>query len=103
MAFKVNKDLKIAVVGASGVVGEVMLQILAERGYSSKQVTALASERSAGEAVEFGNFQLVLIIPRHFATTTTSPWLSRRLTPTNLRESRRAVLSPIQIARPYRW
>ena len=36
-------DLRIAVVGASGAVGEVMLEILAERGFAARQVTALAS------------------------------------------------------------
>ncbi len=50
----------IAVVGASGAVGEVMLSILAERGYPAEQVTALASERSAGQGVEFGNKQLTV-------------------------------------------
>jgi aspartate-semialdehyde dehydrogenase len=50
----------IAVVGASGAVGEVMLSILAEQGHRVDQVTALASERSAGEDVEFGNAQLTI-------------------------------------------
>jgi len=49
---------KIAVVGATGAVGEVMLSILAERGHREDRVTALASERSAGQDVEFGNTQL---------------------------------------------
>ena len=50
----------IAVVGASGAVGEVMLSILAERGYREDHVTALASERSAGSQVDFGNSQLTI-------------------------------------------
>ena len=45
-------------VGASGAVGEVMLSILAERGHREDRVTALASERSMGQDVEFGNVQL---------------------------------------------
>jgi len=49
---------KIAVVGASGAVGEVMLSILAERGHREDRVFALASERSMGQMVEFGNAQL---------------------------------------------
>jgi len=53
-----NQKPRIAVVGASGAVGEVMLSILAERGHREDRVTALASERSAGEDVEFGNTQL---------------------------------------------
>ena len=50
----------IAVVGASGAVGEVMLSILAERGHDPDHVTALASERSAGQQVDFGNTQLTV-------------------------------------------
>jgi aspartate-semialdehyde dehydrogenase len=50
----------IAVVGASGAVGEVMLSILAERGHDTDHVTALASERSAGQQVDFGNTQLMV-------------------------------------------
>ncbi len=50
----------IAVVGASGAVGEVMLSILAEKGYRTDHVTALASERSTGEDVEFGNAHLTI-------------------------------------------
>jgi aspartate-semialdehyde dehydrogenase len=52
------KRPRIAVVGATGAVGEVMLSILAERGHREDRVTALASERSVGEDVDFGNVQL---------------------------------------------
>jgi len=48
----------IAVVGASGAVGEVMLSILAERGHRVDNVTALASARSVGTDLEFGNAEL---------------------------------------------
>jgi len=51
---------KIAVVGASGAVGEVMLAILAERGHAARNVRALASERSAGSLVEYGNTQIAV-------------------------------------------
>jgi aspartate-semialdehyde dehydrogenase len=54
------KNPKIAVVGASGAVGEVMLSILAERGHREDNVTAVASERSAGQDVEFGNASLTI-------------------------------------------
>jgi aspartate-semialdehyde dehydrogenase len=54
-----KNNLKIAVVGATGAVGEVMLSILAERGHAAENVTALASERSAGKQVEFGDRSLV--------------------------------------------
>ena len=51
MLDKVN----IAVVGATGAVGEVMLDILADRMVPAKNVYPLASERSLGKQVNFGN------------------------------------------------
>jgi aspartate-semialdehyde dehydrogenase len=45
---------KVAVVGATGNVGREMLSILAERGYPAEDVTAVASERSAGGEVSYG-------------------------------------------------
>jgi aspartate-semialdehyde dehydrogenase len=50
----------VAVVGATGVVGEAMLAILAERKFPVGQVHALASERSVGKKVEFGNRELAV-------------------------------------------
>jgi len=48
------KNFKIAVVGATGNVGREMLNILAERGFPLENVTALASERSVGHEVSYG-------------------------------------------------
>ncbi len=45
---------KVAVVGATGAVGNEMLQILAEREFPVDEVVALASERSLGKKVSFG-------------------------------------------------
>jgi len=45
----------VAVVGATGVVGESLLEILAERKFPVGNVYALASERSLGKDVQFGN------------------------------------------------
>ncbi len=53
-----SKKYDIAVVGATGAVGEVMLQILAERKFPTGKIYALASSRSVGNSVEFGNRQL---------------------------------------------
>ena len=53
-------DLDIAVVGATGAVGEAMLSILAERDFTSGTVHALASERSVGKRVEYGDRRLVV-------------------------------------------
>ena len=45
---------KVAVVGATGVVGHEMLSILAERQFPVSEVYAVASERSVGAEVSFG-------------------------------------------------
>jgi len=46
---------KVAVVGATGNVGRVMLEILAERKFPADEVVALASRRSLGTEVSFGD------------------------------------------------
>ncbi|TDJ71050.1 MAG: aspartate-semialdehyde dehydrogenase [Proteobacteria bacterium] len=50
-----SKKFDIAVLGATGAVGEAMLSILAERRFPVAAVHALASSRSAGTDVKFGN------------------------------------------------
>ncbi|MGB5718105.1 MAG: aspartate-semialdehyde dehydrogenase [Gammaproteobacteria bacterium] len=50
----------VAVVGATGAVGEVMLEILAERKFPVNTVYPLASSRSAGKKVPFGNTYLTV-------------------------------------------
>lgn len=52
--------INIAVVGATGAVGEAMLNILAEREFPVDQVFALASERSVGKRVAFGDTYLTV-------------------------------------------
>jgi aspartate-semialdehyde dehydrogenase len=47
--------LKIAVVGATGNVGREMLEILAERQFPADEVVALASRRSHGSEISFGD------------------------------------------------
>jgi len=54
------RTFDVAVVGATGAVGETMLSILAERRFPVGKVYALASERSAGKTVAFGNRELVV-------------------------------------------
>ncbi len=55
-----DKTYDVAVVGATGAVGEVMLEILAERKFPVGKVYALASERSVGKEVQFGRKKLVV-------------------------------------------
>ena len=55
-----SKTFDLAVVGATGAVGQAMLEVLAERKFPVGQVHALASERSAGKKVSFGNQSLTV-------------------------------------------
>ena len=47
------KQLKVAVVGATGLVGTKMLQVLAERNFPVSELIPVASEKSVGKEVEF--------------------------------------------------
>ena len=49
---------KVAVVGATGNVGREMLNILAEREFPADEVFAIASRRSLGIEVSFGDARL---------------------------------------------
>lgn len=55
-----GKRLKVAVVGATGAVGEMMLSVLAERKFPVGELVALASERSAGGEVAFGDDEVMV-------------------------------------------
>lgn len=45
--------MKVAVVGATGMVGEVMLKVLAERNFPITELIPVASEKSIGKEIEF--------------------------------------------------
>ena len=45
--------MKVAVVGATGMVGQVMLNVLAERNFLVTELIPVASERSVGKEIEF--------------------------------------------------
>ena len=50
-----KEKYNVAMVGATGAVGEALLAILKERKFPIDRFTPLASARSAGETIEFGN------------------------------------------------
>jgi aspartate-semialdehyde dehydrogenase len=54
------KKFNVAVVGATGAVGQQMLEVLAERNFPYKEVRLLASERSEGKFLEFDGEQLMV-------------------------------------------
>ena len=59
--FLVHKDgYNVAVVGATGAVGQTMLEILAERDFPVANLVALASSRSAGSTVDFKGREYVV-------------------------------------------
>jgi aspartate-semialdehyde dehydrogenase len=48
-----DRKFRVAVVGATGMVGETMIQVLEERGFPVSELHPLASNRSLGKRVEF--------------------------------------------------
>lgn len=55
-----SKLFNVAIVGATGAVGNQMLEILEERKFPIKELRLLASERSEGKFLEFRGEQLVV-------------------------------------------
>jgi aspartate-semialdehyde dehydrogenase len=55
-----SKTYTVAIVGATGAVGEAMLSVLAERQFPIGKLHLLASSRSAGEKIEYGARKIVV-------------------------------------------
>jgi aspartate-semialdehyde dehydrogenase len=55
-----NKTYNVAVVGATGVVGETMLSLLEQREFPVNQIYPLASSRSAGKRIQFNGRSVVI-------------------------------------------
>ena len=53
--------MKIAVVGATGLVGREMLTVLAERGFAQEEIIAAASPRSVGKQIDFAGRRLTVV------------------------------------------
>ena len=53
--------MKIAIIGASGLVGRTMLKVLIERGLGENEILAVASSRSVGKNLTFGDKNLVML------------------------------------------
>jgi aspartate-semialdehyde dehydrogenase len=52
--------MKVAVLGATGLVGSEMLKVLGERGFSADEMVPLASPRSSGKAVQFSGREVAV-------------------------------------------
>ncbi|MDX2166867.1 MAG: aspartate-semialdehyde dehydrogenase [Deltaproteobacteria bacterium] len=59
-----NGKPTIAIVGATGAVGEVLLQVLEERNFPVGELRPLASERSAGNTVRFSGKDVAVELAR---------------------------------------
>ena len=53
--------MKIALVGATGMVGNVILQVLAERNFEMTELIPVASERSVGKHISFKNKDYTIV------------------------------------------
>ncbi len=52
--------MRVAVVGATGVVGSTILEVMRERSFPADEVVPFASERSAGKTIEWGDRELTV-------------------------------------------
>ena len=53
--------MKVAVVGATGMVGKIMLQILEERNFPVTELIPVASERSVGNTIDFKGEKVAIV------------------------------------------
>ena len=65
--------MKIALVGATGMVGNVILQVLAERNFNITELIPVASERSVGKEISYQNKKYT-IVSLQDAVNTNQTW-----------------------------
>jgi aspartate-semialdehyde dehydrogenase len=53
--------MKVAVVGATGMVGNVMLQVLREQNFPITELIPVASEKSVGQMISFGSLEYPVV------------------------------------------
>ncbi|TCD47856.1 aspartate-semialdehyde dehydrogenase [Chlorobium sp. N1] len=58
-----QKPCRVAILGATGLVGRTMLQVLEERNFPATEIVPLASRRSAGQTVTFQGREFVIREP----------------------------------------
>ncbi len=61
-----NKKYDVAILGATGAVGEAMLSILEQRNFPVGKLFPLASSRSAGSTVTFRNQEIIVLDVENF-------------------------------------
>ena len=55
-----SNEINIAVVGATGAAGGAALELLLERNHPADKIVAMASERSAGKKIQYGDAELTI-------------------------------------------
>ena len=53
--------MNVAVVGATGMVGNVMMEVLKERSFPVTQLIPVASEKSVGKVIDFGSLKCTVV------------------------------------------
>jgi aspartate-semialdehyde dehydrogenase len=53
--------MKVAVVGATGMVGKVMLKVLREQNFPLTELIPVASEKSIGQVIDFGGLNFTVV------------------------------------------
>ena len=53
--------MRVAVVGATGMVGNVMMEVLKERSFPITELIPVASEKSVGKKIEFGGLEFPVV------------------------------------------
>ena len=53
--------MKVAVVGATGMVGEIMLKVIEETNFPFTELILVASEKSVGKTIEFKGIQHTIV------------------------------------------
>ena len=56
-----KNSIKVAVVGATGMVGRTMLKVLEERNFPISMLLPVASERSVGSSVRFNEADVKVV------------------------------------------
>ena len=82
-----SKPLTVAVVGATGVVGRTMIQVLRERRFAMGELRLMASGRSAGSSVQLDGLDhpIVEAVPEAEQTARFGRLLHEQLTPDSVR------------------